>query len=171
MNDPQNQPVREGDAGRIRCNHRGEGVEGRTERADACSQHDHRHAGQRIVAGTDHHRQDDRIEGEALLGHAVAGAAGREGGHEDRDHPDFAALKLLEQPSDAGVDRPGLGHDGEEAADDEHEDRDIHGIGHVGRRIVEPGDRRHEHGDESLRAGLDEGESAGDRRFACQGSG
>ena len=119
----------------------------------------------RIVAGPDEHRQHDRVEGEALLRHAVAGAAGGEGRHQDRDHPDLAPLQRGQQPADAGVDRPGLGHHREEAADDQHEDRHVDGVGHAGRRVVEPGDRRHQHRAEPLRVRLDLGVGAGHRRL------
>ena len=82
----------------------------------------------RVVAGPDEDRQHDRVEGEALLGHAVAGAAGGEGRHQDRDHPDLPALQRRQQPANPGIDRPGLGHHRQEPADDQHEDRHVDGV-------------------------------------------
>ena len=121
-----------------------------------------------IVAGPDEDRQHDGVEGEALLRHAVAGAAGGEGRHQDRDHPDLAAPQRSEQPADAGVDRPGLGHHRQEPADDQHEDRHVDGVRHAGLGVVEPGDRRHQHRAEPLRVRLDLGVGARNRRLLAE---
>ena len=46
-----------------------------------------RRADERVVAGRDHDRDDQRVEGQALLGHPERRPAEGEDGHQDRDHP------------------------------------------------------------------------------------
>ena len=138
------------------------------QRADAGAQHDDRYAGERVVAGADEDREHDGVEGEALLGHPVARAAGGEGRHQDRDHQDLSSPQRVEQPADAGIDGAGLRHHGQETADDEHEHRHVDGVGHAGVWIVEPGDRRHQDRAQALRVGLDEVEGAGNRGFLAE---
>ena len=57
------------------------------ERPDPAAEQDDRGARQRVVAGGDQHRDHERVEGEALLGHPVRRAAEREDAHQRGDHP------------------------------------------------------------------------------------
>jgi hypothetical protein len=82
-------------------------------------------AGHRVVAGGDHHRDDQEVEREALLGHPVGRPAEGEDGHQDRDHQLLAAAQPLDDPADPRLDRAGLHRDGEEAADHEDEQGDV----------------------------------------------
>ena len=88
---------------------------------------DDRGAGHGVVAGGDHHRDHERVEREALLGHAVRRAAEGEDDHQDRDHPAFPAAELGHQPRDAGLDRPGPHGHAQEAADHDDEQGDVDG--------------------------------------------
>ena len=84
-------------------------------------------AHERVVARGDHHRDDQRVKGKALLGHAEGRAAEREHDHQDRDHQPLAAPQPLHDPRDARLDRARLHRHAEEAADDQDEQ------GHVDR--------------------------------------
>jgi hypothetical protein len=133
----------------------GEGIDGRAQRADAGPDHDDRNAGHRVVAGGDHHRDEQRIEGEGLLGHAIGRPAQREQRHQDRDHPLLASLERDHGAADAGVDRAGARHQPEKGADEQHEQGDVGRAGLVAVRIVEARNRRHEPRDRALGVGLD----------------
>ncbi len=116
---------------------RGEGVDGGAHHADAAAEEDHERAGEGVVAGGDHHGDDEDVEGQALLSHAEGRAADGEDGHQDRDQPSLAAVEAAHDERDPGLDRAGLHRDGDEAADDEDEQCDVDGaeqvatVGHV----------------------------------------
>jgi hypothetical protein len=148
--------------------HGRERIDGRSERADAGPDHDDRDRGDRIVARRQDHRDDERIERERLLGHAVGRASEREQRHQDRDHPDLVALERRRDPADARVDGAGLGHDTEKSADDEHEQRDVDGAGLLGRGVVHARDRRHDDVAQALRIGRDAVVGARHRHFLAE---
>ncbi len=97
------------------------------EHADPGAQQDQRAGCQPVVAGRQHHRDDQGIEGQRLFSHAVGGAADGEDGHQDGEHPFLFALQLAHHPGDPGVDGAGLHRHAQEAADDEHEHGDVDG--------------------------------------------
>ena len=133
----------------------GEGIDGRTKRADAGAEHDDRDRRQRVVAGGDHDGDDERVERERFLRHAVDGSSGGEERHENGNHPFLAPLEARHRSTDAGIDRAGPGDDAEEAADDQHEQRDVDRGGLIRIRVVEAGNRRDEHCPQSLRTRVD----------------
>ncbi len=107
------------------CNTGRERIDGRTQHADAGAEQEDGGARERVVSRRDHHRHDERIEGEGLLGHPIRGAAKGEHDHEDRDHQFFPALERAHQAVDPGVDRTGLHRDAQKAADDDDEQGDV----------------------------------------------
>ena len=110
--------------------------------ADAAAEQQERRAGERVVAGRDHDRDDQHVEREALLGHAVGRAAEREQHHQDRDQQPFAALQALDEPGDPRLDRAGLHRHAEEAADDEDEQRDVDRAEQLAAVVVRDATRR-----------------------------
>ena len=82
---------------------------------------------ERVVAGGDHHRDHQGVEGEALLGHPVRGPADGEHRHQERDEQAFLAPEPRHQAADACLDRPGLHGDAEEATDHDDEQGDVDG--------------------------------------------
>ena len=123
--EPADQTLADRRAGEVRCDAGRERIDRRAEHADPAAEQQDRRADERVVARRDHHRDDQRVEGEALLGHPVGGAAEGEHGHEDRDHPPLATLEPADDPGDAALDRAGLHRDAEEPADHEDEQRDV----------------------------------------------
>ena len=96
--------------------------------ADAAAEQDDRGAGQGVVPGRDHDRDDEGVEGQALLGHAVRRTRrGRRPiiriGIIQRSRP----LQPAHQPADSGLDRAGPHRDAQEAADHDDEQRDVDG--------------------------------------------
>ena len=179
----QSEAVAEGDVGEAGGDAGGERVDGRAEHADATAEEDDQRPGEGVVAGGDHHGDDEDVEGEALLGHPERRAADGEDGHQDRDHPAFVTTKAGHEQGDAGLDGAGLHRDADEAADDEDEQGDVDGaeqvtaVEHVdvaGGRIldaVEAVDRRLQRVDDDPRRGrFDLLVGAGDRgAFGVEG--
>ena len=74
--EPPDEAVADRDVGEPRRDAGRERIDGRAERAVPHPSSDHHPgAGQRVVAGSDQHGDDERVEGEALLRHAVGRAA------------------------------------------------------------------------------------------------
>jgi len=71
-------------------------------------------------------------------------------------------------PRDAGVDGAGPGHDAEESADDQHEQRHVDRARFVARRIEEAGDGREHDVHEALRIRLHLPVGAGDRNVLAE---
>ncbi len=93
---------------------------------------------------------------------------GGEERHENGDHPFLPAFQRRHRAADAGIDRAGLGDHAEEAADDQHEQRDVDRGGLIRVGIVEARDRRDEHGAQALRVGIDGLVRAGNRHVLVE---
>ena len=95
---PGQQAVADGDAGEPGGDAGRERVDRRAQGADPAAQQHDRGAGQGVVAGGDHDRDDQGVEREALLRHAVRRPAEGEDHHQDGDHPPFPAAEPGHQP-------------------------------------------------------------------------
>jgi hypothetical protein len=60
----------------------------------------------------------------------------------------FASAQPGGDALDPGVNRPGFGDDPEKTADDQDKQRHVDRPGLAGDRIVQPGDGRHQHGNQ-----------------------
>ena len=94
--------------------------------ADPAAEEHDRRAGQGVVAGGDHDRDDQRVKGQALLGHPVASCRrGRRriirSGIIHFSRPFIRSTR----PRDARLDRAGLHRHAEEPADHQDEQRDV----------------------------------------------
>ena len=166
--EPQHQPVAQRHPGRRRRDPGGKCVGRRSKRPDPGAQHDRGHRRRAVEPGPDHHRDHDGIEGKALLGHPIGGAARGKGRHQDRDHVNLPPLQRLQKPADPGVDGPRSRHHHQEPPDDQHEERYVDGVRRVLNRIVKPFDRRHQDIDPPLRIGFDLLIGARNRRLTPQ---
>ena len=115
---------RPGEAGR---DARRERVDRRAEHPDPAAKQQDRSADERVIAGGDHHRDDEGVERQALLRHPEGRAADREHDHQDRDEQALAAAQARHDLRDSGLDRARLHRHAEEAADDEDEERHVDG--------------------------------------------
>ena len=174
----ESETVADRDAGEPGGDSRREGVDGRAQGADPAAEQEDRGAGQGVVPGSDHHRDDEAVEGEALLGHAVRRPPEGEDDHQDRDHPPLPPLQPRHQRPDSRLDGSGGHRHAQEAADHDDEQRDVDGseqgavvvVADVALGVldpVEPVDRRCQRVDQDpLRVPGDLVVGAGDRR-AC----
>ena len=122
------------------------------------AQQHHERAGERVEARGVHGGGQQDVERHRLLHHAVGGAADAEQQHEDGDEDELAALEGAYERGDAGVERAGLVHHGQKAAQHEHEHAHLHGAREAehrgGQNVGErrsgylAREERHRHGDE-----------------------
>ena len=124
---PQDESLADGRAGEARRDPGGEGVDRRSVGADPATDQDDSGSGEGVVPGRDHDRDDERVEGEALLRHAVRRAAESEDSHQDRDHPTLASTQTGDQSADPALDGAGPHRHPQEAADDDDEQRNVDG--------------------------------------------
>ena len=154
----------------------GERVHRGADAARARAQQHHERAGERVEARGVHGGGQQDVERHRLLHHAVGGAADAEQQHEDGDEDELAALEGAYERGDAGVERAGLVHHGQKAAQHEHEHAHLHGAREAehrgGQNVGErrsgylAREERHRHGDErhddQARHEDDEGEEKAD---------
>ena len=107
----------------------GERVDRGTQAAASRAEQDGSGADQRVEAGSHHGGGKQGVERDRLFTHAVGGSAEGEQAHEHRNNPNLTALELLNEHGDAVVQRAGLGHHAEEAAEDHYEEADGQRIG------------------------------------------
>ncbi|MNS54709.1 hypothetical protein D3C72_875210 [compost metagenome] len=160
--------VGERDPGGVGGDHRGEWVNGRSERADPRAEQYRGGGDHRIEAGCEHHRDEQRVERQRLFGHTVDGPARGEQRHQDRDHPLFAAPQAGGDAFDPGVNRPGFGDDPQKATDDQNKQRHVDRARLARFRIVQPGNRGHQHRDDPLRMRGDVCVSSGNGHFFAE---
>ncbi len=166
---PQPDAVGEGDAGGIGGDHGGERVDGGAQGPDAGTEQHGGGGDDRVEAGGHHHRYQQGVERQGLFRHAVDGAPCGEQRHQDGDHPLLAAAQAVGDALDAGVDGPRLGHDAEEATDDQDEEGDVDGACLIGVVVVEAVDGCQQHVNDALGIGIHQLVGTGHRHFLAEG--
>lgn len=114
----------------------GEWIDGRAQHADSGADQNHRYPGHRIVAGGNDDRNQNAVKRKGFLGHAVSRAAKREQRHQDRNHPDLSAFQMSHDAAYTGVDRTGGIYHTEKAAQKQHEQRHVDGLGDIAFWII-----------------------------------